>query len=603
MSCVSNLRRASDRLALVVALVVAFALACVRPAAAVQVRFAPDVAAGAEARRFLAADVTWLEQQPAGQLVAPVDAGPDSALTWLRRHRGPRAEVAEPAIGRRDLLSLLRDRWQERGHLTATVVLVDGVVLVDPGPVYRLGQLEVGGSDFPDRARLLATLMPRTGDRFRPVALEEAVTLLLRAVGERGFPFPAWEVHDLTLRPEAGEVDISAGLFPGRPAVVGPQYATLPAGRGERFLVRSAGLETGRPFRESDLVRGVERLVARNLYAEVADPELYLAGGPDTVGVVWRVTETPRQNRLAVMLGLSRREAQGGSRLSGAVDLRLPNLAGRGRAFTLGWNDDGAQRSHFGFSYLEPLAFGTPLDVQGTLDSEVQRDAYTRLRLDGVLRLPVVSLWWVELGVGWDRTTYPASDVARTTRRRLRGALGHRRGDEGRSGWSALFALESAQRATSLRAEAAPTQLGQDASQKLIESDLGGEIWLNPTLSLSGRTSLRQIESDAQPVPLSEQYRFGGATTVRGYREDEFHGETVVYGGAELRLGRVHRSRVYTFLDSGYFSFAGTSGRATGYGLGIMARSGLGEINLAVGFPGTVEFTTAKLHVSLLGTF
>jgi outer membrane protein assembly factor BamA len=597
MSCVSNLRRASDLVALTVA------LACALPASAVQVRFAPDVAAGAEARRFLAADATWLEQQPAGQLVAPVEAAPDSALAWLRRHRGARDEAAGLATGRRDLLSLLRDRWHERGHLTATVGLVDSVVLVDPGPMYRLGRFEVGGPDFPDRARLLEGLLPRTGDRFRPVALEEAVTLLLQAVGERGFPFPAWEVHELALRPEAGEVDISAGLFPGRPAVIGPQVTTLAAGRGERFLVRSAGLGTGRPFRESDLVRGVDRLLARNLYAEVADPELYFAGGPDTVGVLWRVTEKPRQNRLAVMLGLSRREAQGGSRLSGAVDLRLPNLAGCGRAFTLGWNDDGAQRSHFGFSYLEPLAFGTPLDVQGTLESEVQRDAYTRLRLDGILRLPVVSLWWVELGVGWDRTTYPAGDVARTARRRLRGALGHRRGDDGRSGWSALFALESAQRATSLRDDAAPTQLGQDASQKLIESDLAGELWLNPTLSVAGRTSLRQIESDAQPVPLSEQYRCGGATTVRGYREDEFHGETVVYGAAEVRLGRAHRSRVYTFLDSGYFEFAGTSGRATGYGLGIMARSGLGEINLAVGFPGTVEFSTAKLHVSLLGTF
>jgi len=581
----------------------AVALACAVPAAAVEVRFAPDVAATAEARRFLATDAAWLAQQPASLLVAPVDATPDSALTWLRRHQGARAEVTEMASGRRDLVSLLRDRWHERGHLTATAVVVDAVVLVDPGPVYRLGALDVGGPDFPDRARLLETLLPRRGDGFRPVELEEAVALLLRAVGERGFPFPAWEIQDLVLRPDTGEVDISAGLFPGRPAVVGPQRTTLAPGRGEAFLIRTAGLESGRPFRESDLVRGVDRLLARNLYQEVRDPELYFAGGPDTVGVVWRVTERPRQNRLAVVLGLSRRGTDDASRLSGAVDLRLPNLAGRGRALTLGWSDDGAQRSHFGFSYLEPLAFGTPLDVQGTVDSEVQRDSYTRLRLDGILRLPVVSLWWVELGFGWDRTTYPEGEVARTSRRRLRGALGHRRGDEGRSGWSGLFALESAHRATSLRDDAATSQLGQDTAQQLIESDLTGEVWLRPTLSLAGRSALRQIESDAQPVPLSEQYRFGGATTVRGYREDEFHGETVIYGGAELRLGRVHRSRVYTFVDSGYFDFAGTSGHATGYGLGIMARSGLGEINLAIGFPGTVEFTTAKLHVSLLGTF
>jgi outer membrane protein assembly factor BamA len=597
MSCASNHRRVSDLAALAVV------LACAVPAAAVPVRLAADAAPSAEVQRFLAADAAWLAQQPADQVLAPVEAKPDSALDWLRRHRSGRDETTAPATGHRDLASLLRDRWQERGHLTATVLVDAGALVVDPGPAYRLSRLEVGGPDFPGRARLLETLLPRTGDRFRPVALEEAVSLLLRAVGERGFPFPSWEVRDLTLHPETGELDLLAGLYPGKPAVVGPQVTTLAAGRGERFLIRAAGLEPGRPFRESDLVRGVDRLVARNLYAEVGDPELYFAGGPDTVGVVWRVTEKPRQNRLAVVLGLSRRATGGASRLSGAVDLRLPNLAGRGRALAIGWSDDGAQRSHFGFSYLEPLAFGTPLDVQGTLDSEVQRESYTRLRLDGILRLPVVSLWWVELGFGWDRTTYPEGDAARTARRRLRGALGHRRGDEGRSGWSALFALESAHRATSLRGDAAAPELGQDTQQNLIESDLAGEVWLSPTLSLAGRSALRQIESDAQPVPLSEQYRFGGARTVRGYREDEFHGETALYGGAELRLGAVHRSRVYTFVDSGYFDFAGTTGHATGYGVGIMARSGLGEINLAVGFPGTVEFTSAKLHVSLLGTF
>lgn len=600
MSCAWNPRRASDLAALALVVAASLAGAAAPTSAPAPVRFATGVAATAEMRRQLADDALWFAQQPAGQLTAPVDALPDTTLAWLRRVR---PSGAEPSSGQRDLVSLLRDRWQARGHLSATVTADGAGVTVDPGPSYRFGRLEVSGPEFPDRGRLLASTLPRPGDRFQAAALEEAVALLLRAVGERGYPFPAWEVHGLTLHPATGEVDLAAGLFPGRRAVVGPQKTTLPPGRGASFLIRAAGLQSGRPFRESDLQRGVDRLVARNLYDEVEVPDLYFAGGADTVGVVWRAKERPRQNRLAVVLGLSRRAGESDSRLSGAVDLRLPNLAGRGRALAVAWSDDGARRSHFGFSFLEPLAFGTPLDVQTTVDSEVQRDAYTRLRLDAILRLPVVSLWWVEVGAGWDRTTYPAGDAARASRRRLRGAFGHRRGDESRSGWSALFAVESARRSTASRDDAAPAQFDRDVDQQLYESDLAGEVWLNPTTSVAARGALRRIESDDAPAPLSEQYRFGGATTLRGYREAEFHGETAVYGGAELRLGRARRSRVYTFVDSGYFEFAGTSGRATGFGLGIMARSAVGDINLAVGFPGTVEFTTAKLHVSLLGTF
>ena len=89
----------------------------------------------------------------------------------------------------------------------------------------------------------------------------------------------------------------------------------------------------------------------------------------------------------------------------------------------------------------------------------------------------------------------------------------------------------------------------------------------------------------------------------------------MAYGGVELRLGRARRSRVYTFVDLGYFEFSvregGTldgklsrrSDNQFGYGLGLMTAARAGQFNLAVGFPGSVDFDTAKLHVSLLGSF
>ena len=85
--------------------------------------------------------------------------------------------------------------------------------------------------------------------------------------------------------------------------------------------------------------------------------------------------------------------------------------------------------------------------------------------------------------------------------------------------------------------------------------------------------------------------------------------------GESERLGRARRSRVYTFVDVGYFEFSvregdtidGTLSRRRGdqlgYGLGLMTAARAGQINLAVGFPGSVDFATAKLHVSLLGSF
>ncbi len=57
-------------------------------------------------------------------------------------------------------------------------------------------------------------------------------------------------------------------------------------------------------------------------------------------------------------------------------------------------------------------------------------------------------------------------------------------------------------------------------------------------------------------MPLAEHFRFGGAASLRGYREDEFHGTKAAWSSLEIRIGRPDRSRLYTFYDLGYFRFS-----------------------------------------------
>jgi len=607
-------------------------------------------------RDLLDRDRQWLQRQSPALLLAPAPADTAALRAWVRgavrlaaaaggeaardgapprgapgaRSAPAAADGATPAdatpySGQRDLLGRLRDRWLARGYLQAAVgVDTTGArdqparVAVAPGPAFRLAAVTVGGDDFPGRAAVLGAWLPQAGEVFRSERYQEAAAGVVAACAELGYPFPVWLTRDVTVDPGRATVVLEAVLVPGPRAHVGRQSATLPTARATDFVVRAAGIGRGSVFRESDLRRGRDRLLARDLYARVDAPLVHLTAARDTVGIVWRVEPLDRPNRLGVVLGLSRRE-EGGSRLSGQVDLDLPNLAGTGRSLRAGWSDDGQGRSSFGFAYEEPLVLGTPLDGDLALRNEVQEDAYTRFTVRSHWQLPVIAFWGIEAGVGWDRTTYPAGEVEASRRLRGRVAFYHARGDRTRSGWSGMFAVETARRSTSLRpaddGEDAGGDLGAQDTQRLLEVDLDGELWLRPTVSVAARASFREIDAEARPVALAEQYRFGGATTLRGYREDEFRGETAAWGGIELRLGRALRSRVYTFVDVGYFEFsqreggvadaplASRSGTRTGFGLGLVTAAAAGRVNLAVGFPGDVDFETAKLHVSLLGSF
>ncbi len=597
-------------------------------ARALRLELATDAAGDPALARFLDADRKWLATLPAGLPVSVGDTTPAAPgvdigslrLVLSRIRSGQPPEDREEATGLVGVVSLLRDRWLARGHLAAQIRL-DGAeegapprLVLSPGPLHRVGRVVVEGPDFKGRERLIARLLPRSGDPFLPGEWARAVRRLLAAAGEAGHPFARWVVRDVAVGASGAEVSIRAVLFTGPVAVVGPQTSSLPGGRGESFLIRAAGVPSGENFRESLIVRGRRRLLERGVYAAVGEPQVTTTAAPGTVGIHWPVTPIARPSRLSVALGLSRARAEEPARLSGQVDLKLANLAGTGRRLDLAWSDDGRDRSHFGFGWLEPLLAGTPLDAEALVDHEVRRDVYTRFRLDGRASLPVAGGWGVEVGLGWDRSTFPAGELTRTTRQRARGAFVHRRADPFRSGWAGAFAVESARRRADVREEFAGSSAGEEERQTLIELDVDGELWVGDAMSLAGRGSLRDVTGDAGTVPLSEQYRFGGTRSVRGYLEDQFHGERVTHGGVELRLGRPGGSRLYTFFDMGYFRFSAPvpedperleSRRdfVRGFGLGLLTGGAGGEISLAIGLPGRFDFDEAKLHVALQQTF
>ncbi len=463
----------------------------------VRLRLAAGAAPDQALERFLREDLAWVARTP----VETPGTGSVAAAA-----RSPT----------RALSARLRDRWLARGYLAADCLPDSGAdgatgagegasLVIAPGPRFRVGEVTVGGPDFAGRARALAAALPPRGSWFDPGAWEEAVARLLAAAGEAGHPFARWVIGEVRVDAARAAVDLTATLFTGPRAWLGPITSDLPGGRGAGFLRRASGLSPGAPYRESDLARARARLLERGVWLEVGEPMVHTANAADTVGVHWPVVPVPRPNRFTAMIGLSRRDegsagataSSGGSRLSGQVDLLLPDLAGTGRRLALAWTDDGRDRSRLGFSYLEPLAFGTPLDLEGSLAHEVEAESYTRFSADLRARLAVAGAWGLEFGLGRDRGTYPSGAWTSTRRLRARAALLRHRGDPGRSGWAGQFGLETARRQAVARVDSAAGAPvtpagGTEARQSLLDLTWSGEAFLTATLSVAARGDLRR---------------------------------------------------------------------------------------------------------------
>lgn len=534
-----------------------------------------------------------------------VNSSADEIVQWVKIDNNWLSTL--DVSGTRKIDSLLRDRWYGRGHFNCIVSAHgDTLLAVEPGRRFRTGKIKVSGKDFEDRQVLLERYLPDSGSYFESVEWETGISKLLIEVGNRGYPFARWTVRDVEIDPELAVININAILSTGSEAFIGEVVSKNGDPRATRFLQKASGLKIGNKFKESDLHISRARLMRRAVYQSVERPIVYKTDDADSVGVWWAAATVSRPNRFSAILGWQRSENDDQGRFSGQIDLFLGNIAGTGRQLGVDWSDNGNSRSHLKVSYLEPLLFSLPLDGKFALEHEIVDQQYTTFKSDFAIELPLQSRWGLEAGLGYDRGTYQSGDWLTSRRVRSIGAVRHYRIDPYKSGWEGLFAVEHASRAVTLQPESTLDIVAEN--QTLLRSSFSGEIWLSSNFSIGSSCSWSEVKGNSTTVPLAEQYRLGGAKSVRGYSEDQFHGERVGTGSIELRIGKPYRSRLYTFYDIGYFSFTDSQqlendGVIKGYGVGIETLSAMGEVSLAIGFPGNFSFETAKLHVSLLQRF
>jgi outer membrane protein insertion porin family len=120
---------------------------------------------------------------------------------------------------------------------------------------------------------------------------------------------------------------------------------------------------------------------------------------------------------------------------------------------------------------------------------------------------------------------------------------------------------------------------------------------------------LRDFSNDH--ADISDLFRIGGATTLRGYQEGQFLGSRLLWTNLEYRFLVTPLSFFYTFLDFGYIvqpAFASMEGKASeqskvGYGIGVRMDSALGLIGVSIALGEGDTFSTAKIHIRLINEF
>ena len=485
-----------------------------------------------------------------------------------------------------------------RGRLAAEVGIdtlvseegIDVAVNIDEGGWTRIGGITVTGSSAVARGEAAGLLRLKEGDHFLPADLGEALARLLEYYNTSGYPFAQVWLTGFEYDRGLNEVDLALSIFEGETSIIsGVSFRGLEE-TDSTFALRLSRLKVGSGYDELKVSRGREYLNSSGLFRRVEEPSVEQVGR-GKVEVVYGVEELRRNNLFQGGFGISQKEGDEYV-LSGAVDLALRNIAGRGRDANLSWTNNGESYSRLELTYSEPFFFSTPVGFEARIGQIVQDSVYVYHSAGLFLSYPLGPDVALKGGGSVDRNIPEIGELVRSLRQRYRLGVAKRSG----SRFNLELHIEGAYKKNYLEGNRSETD-----RQFLYRFEGDLKVPLFYGTAIFWRIVSESVFSSKEIHP-AETYPLGGAASLRGYRESQFRGERIVYTNIEYWFGA--DGALYLFDDIGAYYRSGDGWKVkNGLGFGLRSSSPVGVVSLSFGLGDQVSLRGTRIHISLSERF
>lgn len=300
---------------------------------------------------------------------------------------------------------------------------------------------------------------------------------------------------------------------------------------------------------------------------------------------------------------------------TGLVNIGIRNLFGTGRKMFIFWQKPDRFSDEFRLAYREPFVLGLPFHVDFGFNRLVRDTTYIDWKYDARLELPLNETLsaYVKLT---SRQVAPDSLASRQLRLPETKSIFTETGIE----WDLRDNIRNPKRGIRLEVSFSLGQQRNVGPQYLIEEDsLPKNVTIQkaaadfrffiPTFKrqvISNRIHGEGVATSGDILREPDLIWFGGATSLRGFREAQFLGERVAWVNSEYRFLLGPETRFFLFVDNGYLyrkTPVFEEKWLTGYGLGMRFTSPLGVLQVEYGLEKGAPFREGKIHFRLINEF
>ncbi len=521
------------------------------------------------------------------------------------------------------------DAYQAEGYLYARI---DSVVFapigeekrvaltwyINEGQIVRLGKVTVQ-IDSLDMEELDNRLDFYYGDIYRKEQVEAELEIIAKYFADNGYPLAIINIENTNLKSEDSErfLDLSILVDPGPQIFINQIRIKGNEITKPEVILREIGVQSGDCYNQ-ERIDAIPGRLNRLGYFNNVDPVkiVNLKGSRTDLLIEVREGNTTTFDGVVGYIPAESNQNLDEGYFTGLLNLNFKNLFGTGRKFEVRWRKPNPFSEQFRIFYEEPWVLNMPLNLGVGLERLVRDTTYIEQQyfLNSVIKLSSEFRAYLRFS---REEVFPDSTASRNLRM-TRNTISN--GEIGveydtrdypvnpRSGvnYSALFKY-------GLKKNTGPAYVIEEDSLALLENlktlqvnlSYYQPLWSNQVLAVIFHGG--HIQGDKNQLQLSDHFWFGGFGSVRGYREDQFHGTSVSWINLEYRFIVGRNSRIFIFNDWGYYQYRdgiiNVNDIVPGYGIGIRFDSPLGIMGVDYGIGRGDTFSTGKIHFGIINNF
>lgn len=472
--------------------------------------------------------------------------------------------IGKPPYKQESIEKLL-NLYKDNGFIQARVIVQGDTLIIREGTCFIVGNIKLQGNKSFTEDEILLGFKTKKGKIFNESEFEEDMDNLLTRYENIGHPFAKIEPFDFTL--DSAKVNFGLKINEGPLVKIVEIEVEGNTITKDYVITRELRLNKGDIFSQKNIEDGKKRIEKLG-FLSVENVELRgWPGDPEKVVIVIKVKENPTNQFLGI-LGYRK------GRVSGLLDIKIPNLLGTGRSITFRLEKPLPSTPSLNLSYKEPWILGFPINAVLEIYNRTEPNILTKVAT--TLDAPILTYLSMQTGLtfrkallheeckGFLGVHFDTRNPTLFTRKGIRFVLGSE------------YDLQGLTR---------------------IKINIDNFIPLSAKYGLFFSINGGEIMEDTGFV--YDEFRIGGAKTLRGYDEEEFHGTRVVWTNFECSRLLGEKTSAFIFQDIGYINKVWKMG----YGLGITAESKIGVIKLTYGLAKGRSLSEGKIHIEMISTF